>query len=313
VDAETADHVHALAQKPSGGADFHLEALKAIDALGISLPEIGAGVLRKIESAPEPAKSMIELDVESIPVKKTLLDWILFRNQASIRRRILGMTDDLSQPIPEEVKRKRLGSEGLRVIQELCIESLNLHFGRIPAAASERAIGAYAGGFLQELDQRVHAAKLAVDHQLKTLRARLASDALIVKTLDKLSQRANDIDARIAELADSCSANTSTITEPEASAVVDTDTDFNIDDALADPDDETLADTDDDALAIVDDALADADEEALAVVEDDHSDADDPTDEADGLPDDADEKGETAKAPRPVTIGAQALLGRLTP
>jgi GTPase SAR1 family protein len=202
VDAKCIGQVQALVNTPSGGAAFPLQTLKAMDSLGISLSEIGRSVLQRLDREQQQNGSVIDLDVETIPVRKTIIDWILFRNQAAIRRRILGTADNLTQPIPREVKHKRLGQEGLQAIRELCIASLNRHFCTIPTKSSDRALGNYATGFLQELEKRLTSAKSAHSEELEQLQARINSDENITESLERLRRKADEIETRISKLTD---------------------------------------------------------------------------------------------------------------
>lgn len=200
VDAETISRVKTLVDTPYGGADFTGEAMKAIKTLDLSLPDISQNILQKIESNRQPSGVMMAITEENIPMRKTFIDWILFRNQASIRRRVLGAPNDLSLPIPPEVKRKRLGQEGLQAIHHLSVEALNQHFRQIPKTSSDRTMGKYAREFLQKLDESVNASKKDLSEKLKQIQTQMKSDKIIADSLATLSQKAGEIESQVNDL-----------------------------------------------------------------------------------------------------------------
>lgn len=203
VDAETERHIQTLVGMQSSGADVSLEALEAIETLGIPLPEIGRTAAEEMKIAQQPEENRIDVRTESIPVRKSILDWIFFRNQEAVRRRLLGQEGDLSQPIPARAKSKRLGQDGLMAIQNLCIDWISQQQSQIPAAASDRAVGAYATGFLAELNRRVKLVETEQQEELGRLKAQIQSDERITKALGELRQMTLKIETRIAELGES--------------------------------------------------------------------------------------------------------------
>ncbi|MGK0185685.1 MAG: GTPase SAR1 family protein [Verrucomicrobiales bacterium] len=200
VNAETVSQVKTLVDTPLCGAKFSIETVAAIDSLAISLPELGQSIGAKQAASSNSEEGRLSIEVNAIPVRKSLVDWILFRNQEAVRQRVLGTVGDLDQQIPPDVKSKRLGEEGLRTIRSLCLESLNQQFAGIPQSSSDRAVGEFASGFIQELDKRVRAEKNSLEEELKNLHVRMSSDKLILDALAKLRETVDGIQERIGGL-----------------------------------------------------------------------------------------------------------------
>src|SRR5262249_49795692 len=76
--------------------------------LGLSLAETCRGAL---DAAPPIAAKAVALEVSPrlVPVKKTMLDWLLFRSQATVRQRLLGDDDAPPRAIPPRVKQRPRG------------------------------------------------------------------------------------------------------------------------------------------------------------------------------------------------------------
>ena len=88
----------------------------------------------------------------------------------------------------------------MQAIRDICVGWLNKNVSRIPTASSERAMGQYSTGFLQELNQRVDETMKAIEEELGELRASAQSHEIIAESLENLRQRAERIERRIGEL-----------------------------------------------------------------------------------------------------------------
>ena len=200
VNAETISQAKALVDTPLCGGEFSSDAAAAIDTLGISLADIGRSISLQGESSSTSDEFRIDIDADTIPVRKNFMDWVLFRNQDAVRRRILGSSADLDQQIPEDVKSRQLGEQGLETIRSLCLESLNQHFSLVPTSSSDRAMGEFASGFMHELDLRVGARKSSLSEELTSLRAQVDSGQLVLSAIEKLRGTVASIEGRIGEL-----------------------------------------------------------------------------------------------------------------
>lgn len=201
VGQETVVRVKKLTDNPYGGADFSGEAMRAINTLEFSLADISQEILKDIGSQKSHIDYGLEIQEENIPMRKTLLDWILLRNQASIRRRILGAPHDLSLPVPRDIKRKRLGQEGLQAIHQLSIEALNKQFQEIPRTGSEQTMGRYVTEFLNRLNAKIDSAQSELNDLIKKLQKQIESDKVITNAIDHMREQIQGIEESIEELA----------------------------------------------------------------------------------------------------------------
>ena len=200
VGDQTIERISKLVSTPYGGADFSEEAMNEISKLGLSLPEISRTALepvKKKESFDVPTMALRE---EGIPMRKTFIDWILFRNQASIRKRVLGLPGDLSLSIAPETKKKRLGDEGLQALHQLGIEAFRDQFRSIPSRMSASAMSRYVEEFTKQYDEKVVAVQKELAEKTGFLKGRIGSDQVISQSIEELRGKVGEIREAVSAL-----------------------------------------------------------------------------------------------------------------
>jgi hypothetical protein len=152
---------------------------------------------------PGPAAESPKLDVPAavVQVRKTVWDRLLFRSQASVRRRILGPDGAPEKPIPRRVKQKRLGAARV-----MLGEVLRARFARFAAETVKVSVsdtfaaaqGAAVGSVRREVDERRAENGAALDRAQE----RLAALARPRADLDALSRAIGEGGEGIEQLAE---------------------------------------------------------------------------------------------------------------
>ena len=136
------------------GADLH--------AARVDMTRLGLDSLSSMDTGAVLGHARPPIAADRIPVRKSILDWILFRSRETCRRRLFGELDNPSARIPLERKHSRLGEDARMAIR--------------------RELDLYKGRFFQETVQRAHEhligryADVAVDSMRTQLKQR--DDAL---------------------------------------------------------------------------------------------------------------------------------------
>ncbi|MFP4204060.1 MAG: GTPase domain-containing protein [Opitutales bacterium] len=104
----------------NGGVRLEGALLERLENLEIGFDDIYGSFEPKLdarfdESLDLPDPTPIQ---EEIPVRKGVLDWVLFRSPARVRRRIFGETAPSEKPISAVAKGRRLGEEGKSYLYE---------------------------------------------------------------------------------------------------------------------------------------------------------------------------------------------------
>ena len=127
-------------------------------AADVSLSEVGRESLERITRGAVLRDVSAPLHSSQVPVRRTLLDWVLFRSAQRVRNRLFGAANSPSLRIPIDVKSRRLGQEARDAIR--------------------RELDLYKGRFFHETVQHVHRhvigqyAQAAVDAMAEVLRKR---------------------------------------------------------------------------------------------------------------------------------------------
>ena len=200
VDEDSARYVQGLVGTQSGGADFSLEALEAIETLGISLPDVGKSAGAGSRDTQRRDLGGFDIQIDSIPVKRSFIDWLLFRKQEVVRRKLLGEDGDLTQSISASAKRRRLGEEGFEAIRQLCLAGLRQVQAGIPVDSAAHAMRGYSTSYAAELDRRMESLRSEQAAELQRLQTRIDSDAQITKALEGLRKVSDTMEERISEL-----------------------------------------------------------------------------------------------------------------
>lgn len=129
------------------GGTIPFDVRDGLAEMGISLDDHA----RKALDAVDPLKSAASLlaqkpvvALDGVPVKKSFLDWLLFRSKEAVRRRIFGTPDAPTASIAPEVKAKRLGDAGRAALRASFSSRLDTWFPGAVETMTKAAAAAYA-------------------------------------------------------------------------------------------------------------------------------------------------------------------------
>jgi len=138
----------------TGRAGIRVTAETAADlvAAKIDLSQSGRASLERVSpnSFVEPVAPALR--AEQVPVKKRLVDWILLRTAAHVKRRVLGPADCPSLRIPVETKAARLGTPAREAIRRALDEYEGAFFASTLERVQRRLLGAYADAAREQLE-----------------------------------------------------------------------------------------------------------------------------------------------------------------
>jgi len=186
----------------NGGLRLSDEVSRHLHALDLDFDDVYAAfqptVRERFEAEPEPSDPSGLQD--ALPLRKRFVDWLLFRNQARLRRHVLGGANPSEKPIPAGVKAKRIDEEGLREFaaaagdyaRRCALESLE---GEL-----ENLLGEYRERFRKEARERLDGQRGALQGEHDDLRRQLQLRQNVLEALDRLDTASGELDARALEL-----------------------------------------------------------------------------------------------------------------
>ena len=166
VFAQASSQSNAGLDLPNGVGDLARRA-------GIDLRSLRQTALQQLGKVRWKQAPAVAVDVDSIPIRKRLLERISFRSMASVRARIFGAPDKLDVKLPGREKAKSLGEPG-RLHLHQCVaqfrgqllpqttEALSEHFGDRFEEAAAKLLREQLNAYLPTLRDKLE--KLCAQH-----------------------------------------------------------------------------------------------------------------------------------------------------
>jgi hypothetical protein len=182
-----------------GGAMVRREVSEDVGRLDLSLAEICRSALENTVSPSAGKTPALEISARVVPVKKSLVDWLLFRSRARVRQSLLGPDDAPTQSIPQRVKQKRLGPARVALAEALRAR-LELFFVETIARVGGETFGAHVAAVCTEIRARLATARAEHGERLLANEARLAELVDVReawRTLGRTAEVAGDVVAKL--------------------------------------------------------------------------------------------------------------------
>ena len=197
IAAENKARLERLSGTVHAGLQLSPDMVADLKVAEFSPRESGARALAASLSDDHFASYKMTARMETIPVRKTFADWLLFRSRAKVRERLFGA--DASREIPPAEKERRLPTNCRAEFESQWEAAIRERFPAKPAAFAAKLADTYAT-----------AAAENIRSELRTLRADLASrrdarqspfnlQAVILRSADELQHQAMRV-ARDVEL-----------------------------------------------------------------------------------------------------------------
>lgn len=195
------ERIRSLTDTSLGGMRLEADALRALDRLELSLdPILKSSSQEVLASGKNPSSCAIHVSSEKIPVKKSFWDWILFRSQSAVRRRIFGPSESPDRPIPEGTKKKRLAEPAREALKDIVDTHLKKLFPDLPREYSDHLLAEYTRQFAATVREKVDAIKGELNSKLPDLENRLEANKRVKKLLDRIDAVASEVNESVSEL-----------------------------------------------------------------------------------------------------------------
>jgi hypothetical protein len=125
------ERLRRLASRPHSGLQPTVDVLADLKTAGFSPAASSQRALSSTAIEDDIASYKVAIPAESIPVRKSILDWLLFRSMAKVRRRLFG--DDFTKEIPAEEKAKRLREDSRAELERVLESTIQARFPAKPA------------------------------------------------------------------------------------------------------------------------------------------------------------------------------------
>lgn len=151
--SESRHRMRTLLSAPNAGARFSPEEVGALLCLDIDLNRGLLGEMGATEvGEPAAPAAVVQIPVESVPVRRVFADYLLLRSGARARKALLGKPGAASKRIPAAVKERRIGPAGREFIIDYLKDQLIASLVEQPREAGLQYLKAFVERFQQLLD-----------------------------------------------------------------------------------------------------------------------------------------------------------------
>ena len=184
IEAETAG--------AAGGLAVSSDVEGSLRDAEIQIDELSRRALASVKTTARFQKVAAPLSGDDIPVRKSLLDWILFRSRAAIRTRLFGPTERPTVRVSLADKSGRLGDPAKQVMKQAVDRSRGAILDSWGKALQKGVLAEHGNAVAKALQE-------TLDERSRALAAR-------IRGLDVSIQEANDRTTRLERLAESTGA-----------------------------------------------------------------------------------------------------------
>ncbi len=178
--------------KGSAGATLPEPIRGTLTELGVSLDDHARAVLDGMDPRKGVPAAVVTLPLEQVPVRKTFLDWILFRSAASIRKRLFGTPEAPVAKLLPETKAKVLGAPGREAIRAALVAQLDGWLPKAIDGMTSATFDAYVPGVLGRLRPAIAELEKEGEDELKSIDGKLAESARLVDEVNLLQKAMRD-------------------------------------------------------------------------------------------------------------------------
>ena len=191
--------IKRAANTDNAGLRVSADALADMKIAGFSPAESGAVVQRVMAPTFDPTPFPARIEPDTIPVRKTLADWLMFRSIAKVRARLFGETGVKEIPAPEKVRRFH---EPARAALEKQLETVvSDRFPSIPEKFAAGTSVDYATQTAAEITRRLRELRDLLCRERAELQKPFELDASVLAAAAELNARSETIASDIRVLA----------------------------------------------------------------------------------------------------------------
>ena len=192
--------LHQMIQDGSGGPTVPSGVRVSLTAAGLSLDQIGREVFDALDPYAGIEPATLPIRSQEIPVKKGFWDWLLFRSQAKVARRLFGPDPKPKNRVPKAAKAKRLGPPARQMLSRTVTDFFDSFSPRSLERLLDRVFHDYSRPSIQALQAGLATLERSCRDRLQTAERRLAEIARVRRSLGALEGDLGDIRGRLDEM-----------------------------------------------------------------------------------------------------------------
>jgi GTPase SAR1 family protein len=185
---ETRCRLHRLLGTPLGGAEPAAATMSDIHLAGLKLTAVAETARLSLDEPVDETPYLTAIEQEDVPVRKSFMDWMLFRRIQTVRRRLFG--EDSAQSIPADIKVKRLPVAARAAFLDLIDTAVAGKFPKLPASYSESLLAGYVARFRTGVLEQLRALREELINQRAARQAPFEASQRILAAIHELKEHA---------------------------------------------------------------------------------------------------------------------------
>lgn len=181
------------------GLELPANVTNDVTSAELMLSVIGRHSLLQVDPTAGMRPGTPDLPLDTIPVKKSFWDWILFRSQGSVRKRVFG-SDTLTNRISRTVKQKKLGDEAFEQIWQTLATHLDASVPQTVELLSQRILGGYSDAVQVAFGEELTKKRSTIDEQVSGVEHRLEEVQRIADHVSELERALGGTRSRLEQL-----------------------------------------------------------------------------------------------------------------
>jgi Dynamin family len=196
----TRDRLARLLNTPFGGAEPAAMVMSDLHSVGFNLGPSAKAAVPALNPDDLIGSYQTTIDASTIPVRKSFVDWLLFRKVASVRRRLFG--EDLAQDIAPEVKQKRLPELSRAALEQALTNAVAPKFSTLPAQYAQGLFTDYVGKFRTSVLVGLQKRRAELEAERASRKAPYDANAQVLASMKELREQSTQIARELESLAE---------------------------------------------------------------------------------------------------------------
>lgn len=180
--------LETVASTDTAGAQAPEEVRADLTTVGLGLGEVGRAALSQLDAAKGLGDGTLRVDTSGIPVRRGMLDVLLFRSRNAVRRRLFGPPERPERGIPRAVKARKLGTGGRDAIQDSLEDAFDRFYDGALDHLSTALLQTYVGTLRQNVKAELRRIKDANALRKAAVERRLRELGQVNQALRRLGQ-----------------------------------------------------------------------------------------------------------------------------
>jgi len=168
------------------------ERRATFERAGIPYDPFAADVLHALSTSEILPPAEQALAFADLPVRRGFWDYLLFRSEAKVRRRLFGEASSPKRKVAAAIKNKRVGDVGRKALSKQMGEAFGQCRHQCLEELGVRAVRAFGADLTERLQSQVESRRESLTAQSETLRGHLEACRLETKALDGMTAAAQE-------------------------------------------------------------------------------------------------------------------------